>query len=400
MTLWGKERDIDRTMLEFTVGDDYLLDQRLVKYDCLGSIAHAEMLCSIGALTQDESDQLVAGLQTIIELADKGEFPIQPSQEDCHTAIEDWLTRECGEVGKKIHLGRSRNDQVLTALRLYEKDALDKVAERLSGFREALARTIDKHGHVPLPGYTHMRRAMPTTIGTWLGAFHDAAKDDVRLVESARDLIDQSPLGTGAGFGITVFQPDRELTARKLGFARVQENPIYAQMSRGKFEATLLHVLGQIAFDLNRLASDLILFSTREYGFLGLPEEFCTGSSIMPQKQNPDVLELVRAYYHVVVGEELKLRGLIGNLTSGYHRDLQLMKAPVFKAFDVTGKCLAVMTAVIPRVIIDEEACAAAMSDELYATEEAYRLVQQGVPFRDAYRQVARKHRPDPERER
>ena len=400
MTLWGDDKEIDRSILEFTVGDDYLLDQRLVKYDCRASIAHAEMLCSIGALTQDETDRLVEGLKTIIELSDNDEFTIEPSQEDCHTAIEDWLTNECGEIGKKIHLGRSRNDQILTALRLYEKDALDTIADKLSGFREALALSIDEHGDVLLPGYTHMRRAMPTTVGTWLGAFSDAAEDDARLLDIARGLIDQSPLGTGAGFGVPVFQLDRALTAEKLGFARVQENPIYAQMSRGKFEATLLHVLGQIAFDLNRLACDLILFSTQEFGFLKLPEEFCTGSSIMPQKKNPDVLELVRAYYQVVVGEEVKLRGLIGNLTSGYHRDLQLMKAPVFKAFDVTDRCLAVMTAVIPRVIIDEEACAAAMSDELYATEEAYRLVEEGVPFRDAYRKVAKKYRADPERER
>ena len=395
MTLWGDEQKIDSTILEFTVGDDYLLDQRLVKYDCLGSIAHVEMLCSIAALTQDESDRLVAGLNAIIALNDQGQFHIEPKQEDCHTAIEDWLTRECGEVGKKVHLGRSRNDQVLTALRLYQKDNLATIAEKLAGFREALARRIAQHGALPFPGYTHMRRAMPTTIGTWLGAFADAAEDDARLVDAARDLIDQSPLGTGAGFGIPVFELDRDLTASELGFARVQENPIYAQMSRGKFESTVLHVLGQIAFDLNRLASDLILFSTQEFGFLKLPEEFCTGSSIMPQKQNPDVLELVRAYYHVVVAEELKLKGLIGNLTSGYQRDLQLMKEPVFKAFDLTEKCLTVMTAAIPKLSIDERACAAAMSDELHATEEAYRLVQEGMPFRDAYKQIAKKYRAD-----
>ena len=247
-----------------------------------------------------------------------------------------------------------------------------------------------------MPGYTHMQRAMPATAGMWLAAFADAAADDLSLLDSVASLIDQSPLGTGAGFGVPVFVIDREYTAGLLGFSRVQQNPIYAQMSRGKFEGAILNALSQVMFVLNRLAADLMLFTTREFGFISLPDEYCTGSSIMPQKKNPDVLELVRGKYHIVVAEEFKIKSLIGNLMSGYQRDLGLTKKPLFDAFDATLASLDTMSRLIPRIELDAAACAAAMSREIYATEEAYRLVQEGAAFREAYRKIGEKYaKPD-----
>ena len=233
-----------------------------------------------------------------------------------------------------------------------------------------------------------MRKAMPTTVGTWLAAVAESVNDDEELLDSVLTLIDRSPLGTGAGYGIPVFEIDREMTAKELGFASVLENPIHAHMSRGKYEAAILAVLSQVMLGLNRLATDLLLFSTAEFGLVRLPDECCTGSSIMPQKKNPDVLELVRAKYHVVVAEEFKVRSLISNLMTGYQRDLGLTKQPVFQAFDTTIACLGVMTMVVEGLAIDVDACKAAMTEELYATEEAYRLVKDGMPFRDAYRQI------------
>ena len=391
MKLWDKGDGVDKEIERFTVGDDYLLDARLVRYDCIASMAHARMLEAIGVLGVDELAALTAGLREIIELAGKGEFPIAPEDEDCHTAIEGFLTTRCGEAGKKIHTARSRNDQVLTALRLYEKDALAEIRGRLLDLRTALRETSARIGHVPIPGYTHTRKAMPTEIGTWLGAFADAAADDARLLEAIEELIDQSPLGSAAGFGVPVFELDKDMTADEMGFSRVMENPIYAQMSRGKFEITILNGLGQIMLDLNRLATDLIFFSAEEFGFVTLPGAYCTGSSIMPQKANPDVLELVRAKYHVVVGDEIALKGMIGNLISGYHRDMQLTKGPLMGAIDTTEACLRMMTLVVSGIEANEKRSAEAMTEELFATEEAYRLVEEGMPFREAYRVVGKR---------
>jgi argininosuccinate lyase len=392
MTLWDKGRKTDDDVLAFSAGEEYVLDRRLVPYDCRASIAHARMLQRIGVLSAHETDALVRGLEQVVELSSKGDFVIRPEQEDCHTAIEEWLTAHVGPAGAKIHLGRSRNDQVLTALRLYEKSALDEVRRALQGLADALRSAAKTHAEVPMPGYTHMQRAMPATAGMWLAAFADAAADDLSLLDAVALLIDQSPLGTGAGFGVPVFTLDREYTAGLLGFRSVQQNPIYTQMSRGKFEGAILNVLSQITFVLNRLAADLMLFTTREFGFVSLPEEYCTGSSIMPQKKNPDVLELVRAKYHVVVAEEFQIKSLIGNLMSGYQRDLGLTKKPLFDAFDATLASLEMMTRLVPRMKIDAAACAAAMSPEIYATEEAYRLVQEGAAFRDAYRKISEKY--------
>jgi len=393
MALWDKGDSVDEAILAFSAGDEYRLDERLVPYDCRASIAHVRMLETVGGVTAHERDQLIAGLEEITRLHAAGEFVIQRNQEDCHTAIEEWLTTHVGVAGKKIHLGRSRNDQVLTALRLYEQEALGGIRERLDAYRHALADRAAAQGDLPMPGYTHMRRAMPTTVGTWLTAFVDAADDDRMMLDAVSALIDRSPLGTGAGYGVPVFDLDRSATSKELGFAAIHHNPISAHMSRGKYEGVVLSILSQTLCSLNRLATDLLIFSMPELGFVQLPASLCTGSSIMPQKHNPDVLELVRAKYHVILAEEFKVKSLIGNLMTGYQRDLGLTKAPVFIGFDTTHASLEIMSLVIKAVEIDAAALRAAMSEDLYATEEAYRLVKDGTPFRDAYRRIAEKYR-------
>ncbi len=392
MPLWDKGAPVDEAFLTFSAGNEFELDQRLVPFDCQASAAHARMLGAAGHITEEEASQLVEGLDTIRDLHSRGEFTIAREQEDCHTAIEEWLTEKVGEAGKQIHLGRSRNDQVLTAVRLYQKEALAEIHGGLERLCDALAAQIERTGEVPMPGYTHLQRAMPTTVGTWLGAFAAAAADDLRLVEAVRELIDQSPLGTGAGFGVPVFTLDREMTARELGFAKVLENPIYAQMSRGKLEGSVMHALTSAMLTLNRYATDLLLFSTAEFGFVSLPPQFCTGSSIMPQKRNPDVLELVRARYHVVAAAQTEVIGLVASIPSGYQRDLGLTKEPLFRAFDTTSACLDMMARVTDGLTIDAEACGRAMTEEIYATERAYELVKGGLSFRDAYRRVGREY--------
>ncbi|MBI4350827.1 MAG: argininosuccinate lyase [Elusimicrobia bacterium] len=391
MKLWDKGGELNREIESFTVGDDYLLDRRLVKHDCAASLAHAKMLRKIGLLSKTELSRLEKGLREIIKLDEKGAFVIKKEDEDCHTAIENWLVAKYGDAGKKIHTARSRNDQVLTALRLYEKESLGLLKKKLAAFGASLAAAKKKQGKIPLPGYTHMRRAMPTDVGTWLGCFSASGRDNALFADFVLKLIDQSPLGSAAGYGVPVLKIDKRYTASLMGFSRTMENPIYAQLSRSKFEATIAHLCSQVLFDLNKLASDLIMYSMPEFGFVKLPDAFCTGSSIMPQKKNPDVLELVRGKYHIALGEEFKLKSLAGNLISGYNRDIQLAKGPLFACLDAALAALGIMSVVVEGLRFDEKNCA--LSEELFATEEVYRLVAKGLPFRDAYRKVAEKYK-------
>ena len=393
MKLWGDDDKLLSQIERFTVGNDPELDLRLVPYDCLGSMAHARMLATVGLLEEAEAAALVVELREIIRLAGNGEFIIEPGQEDCHTAIEQHLIAKLGDVGKKLHTGRSRNDQVLTALRLYYKDALTEFRARVQALAQAIKSFARSHKKIPLPGYTHTRKAMPSSVRMWAEGLSDSLKDDLDLLKVAARLIDQSPLGTGAGYGVPL-PLDRKLTAKLLGFKRVQQNPVYVQSSRGKFEAVMLHAVGQVLLDLNRVAADLVFFSMPEFGYFKLPTHLCTGSSIMPQKQNPDVLELVRAKYNEFSGAEWQLRQQMANLIQGYHRDLQLTKEPVFKGLDIGLDTVAIMTLVFQHLGVDAARCKAAMTPELYATEEAYRLVQQGVPFRDAYLETKKRHTP------
>ena len=387
--LWDKGYSIDPTVEEFIVGDGYLLDLKLLRYDCTASIAHAKMLAKIGVITQQELAKLVAELERIRKLSEQGRFPIFMDQEDSHTAIENELTKSLGEIGKKIHTGRSRNDQVLTALRLYYKDNLKACIALAKSYIHALNYFSNKYGDVALPGYTHMRKAMPSSVKLWAGAFMDSMQDNIKLLEDALWLADQSPLGTGAGYGSPI-KLDREFTAKELGFSRIQQNSIYAQLSRGKFEATILHALSQVMFDLNKAASDLLLFTMPEFGYYELPGSFTTGSSMMPNKRNPDVLEVMRAKYHTVVACEAEVKALTADLPTGYNADLALTKGPVMRGFEITLQSLKVAALLFKGLKADRVICKKAMTKDIYATEQVYKLVGRGVPFRDAYKKVAK----------
>jgi len=387
--LWSKGNKIHEEIEDFTVGNDYLLDKKLLKYDCLASIAHAKMLNMVNILSKEELNILVGGLNEILH---NENFEIKKEDEDCHTAIENHLVQKYGEVGKKIHTARSRNDQVLTALRLYELFEMKEIKMLINSLVEALKKKIDDEGYIKIPGYTHMQKAMPSSVGMWLGSFHDAFKDELVSLQALFNKLDQSPLGSAAGFGVPLLKIDKKITAKEMGFSKVQKNPLYCQLSRGKFESEILNALTQLMFVLNKMSTDLLMFSMKEFSFVEIPSEFCTGSSIMPQKKNADFLELIRGYYSVILGEEMKVKSMIGNLMSGYNRDMQLTKEPLMKSIDIVKKCFKVMSLVIDSVKINEENCKKAMTDEIYATEEAYKLVKEGVSFRDAYKHIGKKY--------
>lgn len=366
-----------------------MLDRKLVKFDCLVSIAHAKMLGRVKILKNEEVKKLVKALEEIIKLDKEEGFLIKKTDEDCHTAIENYLTKKLGKLGEKIHTGRSRNDQVLGALRLYYKEKMDNCEELAKEFISALKGFVKKYGKIKLPGYTHSRKAMPSSIKLWGNSFIDSMKDNLILLDAISGIINQSPLGSGAGYGVPL-EVDKEYTSRILRFSKVQNNPIYVQNSRGKFESAILHTLGQVMFDLNKIASDLIIFSMPEFGYFELPKELCTGSSIMPQKENPDVLELIRAKYHVLISYEFQIKSMIGNLLSGYNRDLQLTKGPTIKGFEITKESLSVMNLVFENLKVNEENCKEALTEDVYAVERAYKLVEKGIPFREAYRKIAK----------
>jgi len=391
MKLWEKKYQLNKQIESYSVGDDYLLDQKLVKYDCQGSIAHAKMLNKIGVLTDEECDKIIMVLYEIIKMDNNGSFIIEQHDEDCHTAIENYLVKKLGDIGKKIHTARSRNDQVLTALRLYYKDEIKCVISLVESLIESLAKFNKKYGHVELPGYTHMRKAMPSSIGLWCDAFIESMNDNKLLLLQTYALIDQSPLGTGAGHGLSI-KTDRKLTTELLGFKKTQENPIYAQNSRGKFESTILHTLSQIMLDLNKISSDILLFSMSEFSFFNMPSEICTGSSIMPHKKNPDVLEIIRGKYHQIISYEFEVKGITGNLISGYNRDIQLTKKPVINGFETTKDSLKIMKIVTKNLHVNKEKCEKALTEELYATKRVHDLVEKGIPFREAYKKIAQEY--------
>ena len=388
MKLWQKGTTLDKEIEAFTAGKDSVLDNELVPFDCLSSKAHARMLGKIGVLTESEVADLLHGLDKILELHKKGKFVILTEDEDCHTAIENYLTQNVSLAGEKIHTGRSRNDQVLTALRLYSKAKISEIIDALQTTQEAVTQFAEKNSTVTIPGFTHTRKAMPSSVALWAGAFKDALTDDLDLLNCAMKLIDQNPLGTGAGYGIPLAL-DRQMTTDELHFARIQANPIYAQNSRGKFDGFVLSVLSQVMADLNKMASDLILFTMPGLEYFSLPDEFLTGSSIMPQKKNPDVLELLRAGCHEVFACEMQVRNMSVNLISGYHRDAQMTKEAVFRGFSSTLTAVRIAGLVFQNLSVNRDKCQAAMTDELFATTKVYELVQKGVPFREAYRRIS-----------
>jgi argininosuccinate lyase len=389
MKLWNKGFELNKEIENYTVGDDFLLDSYLIKYDCLASIAHANMLYKIKILKKDELKKLEEKLNYIINNLDK--FKINIEDEDCHSLIENFLIKELGDVGKKIHTFRSRNDQVLTALRLYEKNELDEIKKLIINLINSLNNKIKLYGDVEIPGFTHMQKAMPSSIKLWLNSFVDAFNDELISLNNLYKKIDQNPLGSGAGFGFS-YNLDKKFTSKKLNFSKIQNNPMYCQLSRGKFESEILNLLTQIMFLLNKISSDILLFTMKEFSYMNLPKSFCTGSSIMPQKQNYDVLELVRGNYHIILGEEFKIKSLIGNLISGYNRDVQLTKKPLIDSINLTKKSINIINLVIENLKINKVNCKKAMTKELYATDEAIQLVKKGLSFRDAYKKIGMKY--------
>lgn len=387
--LWKKDIDVAAWVTRFTVGDDYKWDTILLPYDMTGTLAHAEGLVQIGILSNEEMTAIEAAMQSLASEVKQGNIVVKPEDEDCHTVIEEYLTSELGEIGKKIHTGRSRNDQVLTALRLFMRDQLAYLSQQLIELTEACCDLGDQFKDSIMPGYTHYQRAMPTTAGLWALGYAELLLSDIKALRDAYTQINVSPLGSAAGYGIPFLNLPREENAKRLHFDGVQTNVTAVQLSRGKLELHALHALVQIGATFNRMASDLVLFNTSEFGFVTLPAAMCTGSSIMPQKKNPDVLELVRANYHRLIAEMQVLLTLPANLPSGYHRDLQLTKESMMRSLLLSQDLVQAMLQVFPELSFSQDAMKRATSKELFATSHALEKVLAGVPFRDAYRQAA-----------
>lgn len=391
--LWDKGKPLDKKIEKFTVGNDNALDQKLVEYDCKASIAHAKMLREMHLISSEEADRLIHELKKIIDEEKNGKFIIKIEDEDSHSAIENRLIKSLGEVGSKIHIARSRNDQVLVALRLYYKDSINKIYQLTEKCISTIHKFGNKHHH-DFPGYTHMQKAMPSSIDLWAKAYADALTDDLKTLENTLNIVDQNPLGSAAGYPLSI-DIDRELTTRELNFKTTQSNSIYCQLSRGKFELLIIDSFTQIMLTLNRLSSDIILFSMPQFGYFEIPEKYCTGSSIMPQKKNPDVLELIRAKYHILLGYGSSVRSITSNLISGYNRDLQLIKEPIIEGMNIVYDCLDIMNLIFVDIKVNKDRCLSDLSKDLYATEEVYGLVKKGIPFRKAYRQIAKKFNSD-----
>ena len=386
--LWDKGLPLDERILGFTAREDHHLDERLVAYDVRASIAHAHMLESCGLIGAVDRAAICDGLAKLAGAHAAGRWSIELADEDVHGALERRLIAAIGEAGGRVHLGRSRNDQVLAALRLYMKDAAEHIAALTDEVIAALERIAAEQGGIALPGYTHMQPAMPSSVDLWARGFAAELADDRDGLLRARARADLNPLGSAAGYGVAALPLDREATGRELGFAAVHEPVTAVQLSRGKAEATLIFELALLVGDLGRLAADLLLFYTDEFAYISLPVEMTTGSSIMPQKRNPDVFELVRGAQATINGALIEALSIPAKLGSGYHRDMQRLKAPLFRSIDLADDCAAIMAHALGGIEFRPENIE--LGDELYATERANALVvKQGIPFRDAYRQVA-----------
>ncbi|MFZ1375220.1 MAG: argininosuccinate lyase [Geothrix sp.] len=387
-TLWAKDLPMDVAIHRFTVGEDPDTDLTLLPWDCLGSAAHAKMLAATGLLEPGDAAALVRGLKRISNLARQNAFPIPPHLEDSHTAIEADLTRSLGPVGQRIHLGRSRNDQVILAFRLFLRDALLRLGLRVSDLAQAFVAFARVNQDVPLPGYTHLRRAMPSTFGMWAAAFAEGLLEELEALQSVYQRLDRCPLGSAAGFGVPL-PIDRELTAKLLGFSKVQRSPIDVQNSRGRHETAMLQWAASTGGVIEKFLWDVSFYTTEEFGFLKLPDAFTTGSSIMPQKKNPDVVELARGRCRELRGTAGLVEQVASGLPSSYHRDLQLLKRPVILGLRQADELFGVLVRLIPALQVNAEATTIASTDELYAAHQAFVYVQGGLPFREAYRKVA-----------
>ena len=389
MKLWQKDTSTDEKIDHFTVGNDRTYDLALAPYDCIASKAHAKMLGEIGMLTSKEVKDLTAALDSILKSTQKGDFVIEKEFEDMHSKIEFLLTQKLGDLGKKIHTARSRNDQVLVALQLYIKEELSQIKKEVVKLFDLLLKLAETHQKDLLPGYTHMQVAMPSSFGLWFSAYAESLVDDVAFINTAFQLADQNPLGSAAGFGSS-FPIDRELTSKELGFKTLKYNVVAAQMGRGKVEKASATAIGMLGGTLAKLAMDICMYMGQDFDFIHFPEELTTGSSIMPHKKNPDVFELIRGKCNLLQGLPQQLAILTSNLPSGYHREMQLAKAPLVEAFQEIKACLEMMHFSLSKIEVRKNITDDSKYDYLFSVDTLNEWVKQGIPFREAYQKMGK----------
>ena len=385
--LWEKSVHVTEEIDRFTVGHDRELDLYLAKYDVLGSMAHVTMLHSIGLIADEELPVLLRELRAIYQVAESGDFVIEDGIEDVHSQVELMLTRKLGDMGKKIHSGRSRNDQVLVDLKLFTRDKIREVAEAVRDLFAELQQQSERYKNVLMPGYTHLQVAMPSSFGLWFGAYAESLADDMLLLEAAYRMTNRNPLGSAAGYGSS-FPLNRTMTTELLGFDSMDYNVVYAQMGRGKNERNVAFALAGIAGTVAKLAFDACMFNSQNFGFVRLPDECTTGSSIMPHKKNPDVFELIRARCNKLQALPTQVVMIMNNLPCGYFRDLQEIKEVFLPAFDQLLSCLRMATYIVARMRVNEHILDDACYDLMFSVEEVNRLASEGMPFRDAYKKV------------
>ena len=387
MKLWEKNFEINKELERFTVGRDREMDMYLAKYDVLGSMAHITMLESIGLLEKDELTQLLAELKNIYKACEKGEFVIEDDVEDVHSQVEMLLTRKLGDMGKKIHSGRSRNDQVLVDLKLFTRHQLKEIADEVKSLFDELIAKSEQYKNILMPGYTHMQVAMPSSFGLWFGAYAESLADDLLFLQAAYRMTNRNPLGSAAGYGSS-FPLNRTMTTRLLGFDSMDYNVVYAQMGRGKMERNVGFAIATIAGTLAKMAFDACMFNSQNFSFVKLPKECTTGSSIMPHKKNPDVFELIRAKSNKLQALPQQVTLIMNNLPVGYFRDLQIIKEVFLPAFDDLKDCLQMAAYIINKIEVNEHILDNPMYDPMFSVEEVNRLAANGMPFRDAYKKV------------
>lgn len=385
--LWDKGFDTNALVEDYTVGNDQELDMRLARYDVQGSLAHIRMLESIGLLTADELAILTKGLEQIADEIERGDFCIEPESEDIHSQVELLLTRRLGDVGKKIHSGRSRNDQVLVDLKLFLREELRQLADEVHHLFDRLQTLSEQHKAVLMPGYTHLQVAMPSSFGLWFGAYAETLIDDMRLLVAAYDIANQNPLGSAAGYGSS-FPLNRTMTTELLGFETLHYNVVAAQMSRGKSERAAANAIAAVAATIGRMAMDLCLFMSQNFGFVKLPDSLTTGSSIMPHKKNPDVFEMMRGRCNRLQALPNEMALMLTNLPVGYHREMQLLKDILFPATTELKKTLQMADFMLSNLSVNEQILEDTKYDYLFTVEDVNRLALQGMPFREAYREI------------
>ena len=387
MKLWEKNFEINKEIERFTVGRDREMDMYLAKYDVLGSMAHITMLESIGLLEKDELTQLLAELKNIYRSCEQGEFVIEDDVEDVHSQVEMLLTRKLGDMGKKIHSGRSRNDQVLVDLKLFTRHQLKDIADEVKSLFDELIAKSEQYKNILMPGYTHLQVAMPSSFGLWFGAYAESLADDLLFLQAAYKMTNRNPLGSAAGYGSS-FPLNRTMTTRLLGFDSMDYNVVYAQMGRGKMERNVGFAIATIAGTLAKMAFDACMFNSQNFSFVKLPKECTTGSSIMPHKKNPDVFELIRAKSNKLQALPQQVTLIMNNLPVGYFRDLQIIKEVFLPAFDDLKDCLQMAAYIINKIEVNEHILDDPMYDPMFSVEEVNRLAANGMPFRDAYKKV------------